>query len=133
MKATTIIHQNNLPFIDLSLLFDLCEDDMESILEMVGVFMDSMNQTIQQLNLSCKAKNAEQVGMYAHKAKSSLSIVQIKPLWQIMDTLEEEARAKIWKQEWISKIQELSTIWQQIPEILQQWQQTHIQAQLAQK
>ena len=133
MKAKTLIHQNDLPFIDLSLLFDLCEDDMESILEMVDIFIDSLDQIIQQLNLSCEAKNAEQVYMYAHKAKSSLSIVQIKPLWQIMDILEEEARAKIWKQHWTSSIQKLSTIWQQIPEMLQQWKQTHIQTQPVQK
>ncbi len=133
MEAKTLIHQNDLPFIDLSLLFDLCEDNMEPILEMVDIFIDSLDQTIEQLNLSCKAKNAEQVYMYAHKAKSSLSIVQIKPLWQIMDTLEEEARAKIWKQDWISRIEKLSTTWQQIPEILQQWKQTHIQIQSLQE
>lgn len=121
MEAKTLIHYNNTSFIDLKMLLNLCENDTDSILEIMDMFIDSIKKIFRQLNSAYQEKKVELIYAAAHKAKSSLSIVQIKALWDGMNKLEDEAREQHWKKEWGVIIEQLSKAWQQIEPLLQQW------------
>lgn len=126
MRTKTLITYSKNSFIDLKMLFEFCGDDNDAIMEIMDMFIDSLTRVLQQLDSSYKDKNIESIYVAAHKAKSSLSIVQIKALWDGMDQLENEAREKKWNKNWINTIQQLSKTWQQIEPVLNQWKKDNI-------
>ncbi len=87
-EAEEEIIDNTVPTIDLSLLNELSESDSEYKKTIIHMFLDSMPETIRQIEEAYDAKNYEALAKAAHYAKSSLSVINVEDLRVLVARLE---------------------------------------------
>jgi CheY-like chemotaxis protein len=76
------------PTVDLSLLNELSESDSEYKKTIIHMFLDSMPETIRQIEEAYQVKNYEALAKAAHYAKSSLSVINVEDLRALVARLE---------------------------------------------
>ncbi len=125
MKTNKHIEHTNNTQINFKTLLDLCAgEDTMFMIELVDMFIESIEKIMMQLEVACKEKNVAVVYETAHKAKSSLSIIQISSMWVKMDQLETEANNGLWSPHWMKIIEQLKNSWVQIIPFLENWKRT---------
>jgi CheY-like chemotaxis protein len=77
-----------IPSVDLSLLNELSESDSEYKKTIIHMFLDSMPETIKQIEEAYNEKNYEALAKAAHYAKSSLSVINVEDLRALVARLE---------------------------------------------
>lgn len=82
------IIDNTAPTIDLSLLNELSESDAEYKKTIIHMFLDSMPETIRQIEEAYNTKNYDALAKAAHYAKSSLSVINVEDLRALVARLE---------------------------------------------
>lgn len=87
--------QNGDVVIDISMLYEISDNDKNFILTMVRTFLKNMPVTLQNLEQGLNNKDWEQVYKAAHSAKSSLSVLKIKQMLDLVLQIEENALNKI--------------------------------------
>jgi CheY-like chemotaxis protein len=76
------------PTVDLSLLNELSESDSEYKKTIIHMFLDSMPETIRQIEEAYDEKNYDALAKAAHYAKSSLSVINVEDLRALVARLE---------------------------------------------
>jgi CheY-like chemotaxis protein len=76
------------PNVDLSLLNELSESDSEYKKTIVQMFLDSMPETIQQIEEAFAIKDYDALAKAAHYAKSSLSVINVEDLRALVAKIE---------------------------------------------
>lgn len=76
------------PSVDLSLLNELSESDSEYKKTIIHMFLDSMPETIRQIEDAYQVKDYEALAKAAHYAKSSLSVINVEELRALVARLE---------------------------------------------
>jgi HPt (histidine-containing phosphotransfer) domain-containing protein len=76
------------PNVDLSLLNELSESDSEYKKTIVQMFLDSMPETIQQIEEAFAIKDYDTLAKAAHYAKSSLSVINVEDLRALVAKIE---------------------------------------------
>ncbi len=125
MKINKHIEHANNTQINFKTLLDLCAgEDTMFMMDLVDMFIESIEKIMMQLEVACNNKNATVVYETAHKAKSSLSIIQINSMWVKIDQLETEAKNGLWSPHWMNIIEQLKNSWVQITPFLENWKKT---------
>lgn len=76
------------PHVDLSLLNELSESDSEYKKTIIQMFLDSMPETIQQIEEAFAIKDYDTLAKAAHYAKSSLSVINVEDLRALVAKIE---------------------------------------------
>lgn len=76
------------PNVDLSLLNELSESDSEYKKTIVQMFLDSMPETIQQIEDAFAIQDYDALAKAAHYAKSSLSVINVEDLRALVAKIE---------------------------------------------
>lgn len=79
--------------VDLSYLKNMSGNNKDLILEMIGIFIDQVNEFNRDMDLLYENKEYEKLGKLAHKAKSSISIMGLSGLSDDLKTLETLAKS----------------------------------------
>jgi CheY-like chemotaxis protein len=79
---------DTIPSVDLSLLNELSESDSEYKKTIIHMFLDSMPETIKQIEEAYNEKNYDALAKAAHYAKSSLSVINVEDLRALVARLE---------------------------------------------
>ncbi len=78
--------------VDLSLLNEFSQTDNAYKKTIINMFLDTMPETIQQIETAFQAQNWDQVGKSAHYAKSSLSVISVEDLRTLVAKIESNAK-----------------------------------------
>ena len=76
------------PNIDLSLLNELSESDSEYKIKIIQMFLDSMPETIKEIEDAFAISDYEALAKAAHYAKSSLSVINVEDLRALVARIE---------------------------------------------
>ena len=76
------------PQVDLTMLNELSESDSEYKKTIIQMFLDSMPETIQQIEEAFAAKDYDTLAKSAHYAKSSLSVINVEALRTLVARIE---------------------------------------------
>jgi CheY-like chemotaxis protein/HPt (histidine-containing phosphotransfer) domain-containing protein len=87
-ESSETIEIDETPKVDLSLLNELSESDSEYKKTIVQMFLDSMPETIQQIEDAFAIKDYDTLAKAAHYAKSSLSVINVEDLRGLVATIE---------------------------------------------
>jgi CheY-like chemotaxis protein/HPt (histidine-containing phosphotransfer) domain-containing protein len=80
--------------LDTSVLYNLGGTDSSYLKLVVQTFLDSMSGVMLKLDAAYEAKDYEALGKTAHFAKSSLSVIKIDELFDMMKQLESQCKTK---------------------------------------
>lgn len=78
--------------VDLSLLNEFSQTDNAYKKIIINMFLDTMPETIQQIETAFQAQNWDEVGKLAHYAKSSLSVISVEELRTLVTAIELNAK-----------------------------------------
>ena len=78
--------------IDMSTVFEVCGGDKEIVVKMITVFLNTLPGTIEKLEKYNESRDWDNLYKTAHAAKSALSIIRIPPLFDMVLTVEQNAR-----------------------------------------
>ena len=76
------------PNVDLYLLNELSESDSEYKKTIIQMFLDSMPETIKEMDDAFSVKDYESLAKAAHYAKSSLSVINVEDLRELVAKIE---------------------------------------------
>ncbi|TFH39144.1 MAG: Hpt domain-containing protein [Bacteroidia bacterium] len=79
--------------VNVSYIEEVCGKDKEIIAEMVKIFCDQVPEIIQELKENYSSGNYYELGLVAHKAKSSVAIMGMTDLSGKLKELELKAKA----------------------------------------
>lgn len=79
--------------VNVSYIEEVCGGDKEIIAEMVQIFTDQVPEIIYELKSLLENKNYYDLGLIAHKAKSSVAIMGMSDLASKLKDLELKAKA----------------------------------------
>jgi len=79
---------------DLSAVEALCGGDKEFLKTMAKMFVDTMPQSVSELNEAVSSENWEMVGKHAHKMKSTIDSMGINTLKEDIRSVEANGKAK---------------------------------------
>lgn len=88
-------------------------DDKEIVFDLATIFLDSTPKDLAELNLALEEKNYEKLAAVAHKMKSSLAILRVDDLKEIMISIDKPFKTNEKKDELpdiVRKINEVLTI-----------------------
>lgn len=88
-----IIENENVS-IDVSMLYDISGNDKSFIYTMVQVFLKNMPNSLNKIQQSLNNQDWEDVYRSAHSAKSSLSVIKIKEMFDWVVQIEENVIKK---------------------------------------
>jgi HPt (histidine-containing phosphotransfer) domain-containing protein len=94
MKSEKYILKEGNVEVDLRMIFDLCGEEDERFHKMLSLFIDAIPETQEKLGEYFRKKDWDSLFKTAHKAKSTLSIIKVSPLYQWILTVEASARTK---------------------------------------
>jgi HPt (histidine-containing phosphotransfer) domain-containing protein len=80
-------------FINTGYIVSVSGGDKEIISELVTMFNDQVLETVSEMNLLLEKKDYLNLGLLAHKAKSSVAIMGMEELAILLKTFELEAKA----------------------------------------
>ena len=86
--------ENEYVSIDLTLLYDVSGSDINFIHSTVQTFLKNMPDTINKIEQSLKMHDWENVYKLAHSAKSSLSVIYIKEMFDWIIEIEADAKSE---------------------------------------
>jgi HPt (histidine-containing phosphotransfer) domain-containing protein len=81
--------------IDTNILYSLGGTDTNYLKLVVQTFVDNMGEVIAKMDKACADKNYDELMKTAHYAKSSLSVVKIDPMYEIMQQIEVQCKNKV--------------------------------------
>ena len=81
--------------VDLSLLYDISGDDESYITMMVQTFLETMPATLNKINNCLNECDWDGLFRAAHYAKSSLSVIKVKEMFEVISVIEENAKSKV--------------------------------------
>ncbi len=96
--AEPAIAANDQPLLDTSVLEEMFGDDPDLIADVLNDFLDPAWETVEELESAVTARDAQAVGMAAHKLKSSAKTIGAGTLHQLCLTLEEAGKKGAWTQ-----------------------------------
>lgn len=76
----------------LTVLRKLCNNDVNFMLEMINIFLQSTPKSILKIKTGIRDADLEQVGNYAHKLKSSIQIIGDPSLHSLLISIENLAK-----------------------------------------
>lgn len=79
--------------INLSYIKDVCGNDREIIAEMISIFRSQIPEFVSEMRSLLKNRQFNDLGLLAHKAKSSVAIMGMEDLAVALKTFELKARA----------------------------------------
>jgi HPt (histidine-containing phosphotransfer) domain-containing protein len=82
-------------FIKLDILESVSEGDPEIVREIVDIFKDQSGEIYEEMKSLLADKQYNALGLLAHKAKSSVAIMGIDDLAEVLKTFELQAREEI--------------------------------------
>jgi CheY-like chemotaxis protein len=96
LKTSKVVNQNNTAYkyINLSYLNSIGGDDPQFQNELLTIFKEQIPILSKQLYNALHTKKYDELGAIAHKAKSSVAMLGIKSLKQMMEQLELNAKNK---------------------------------------
>lgn len=74
--------------VDLSMLNELAETDTAYKRTIINMFLESMPETLQQIEIAYSVKNWEELAKAAHYAKSSLSVINVEKMRLLVSAIE---------------------------------------------
>lgn len=92
-KSPHVLCNHNIS-IDLGLLYEISGNDEAFIKTMIQTFLENLPETFQKIETNIHANKWDEVSRSAHYAKSSLSVVKVRDLYDDMLQLETDARHK---------------------------------------
>lgn len=95
-QNTHLSRKNDGDHIDLSVLRAICHDDEESVLELLGDFVDINGLVVDELMASVVGRDAPEVGGLAHKLKGSAGTAGARQLAEIAKELEQSGADANW-------------------------------------
>jgi CheY-like chemotaxis protein/HPt (histidine-containing phosphotransfer) domain-containing protein len=104
--------------LDTSVLYNLGGTDASYLKLVVQTFLDSMSAVMIKLDAAFKAKDFEALGKTAHFAKSSLSVVKIDELFDMMKQLELQCKTKTELETVAEKLEWLNVMYPKAEKIL---------------
>ena len=78
--------------IDLTLVFDICENNKTDIEKFITTFLNSTNITIGKFDKYLLEKDLEGLYNTAHSARSSLSIIRVKGMYDLILLIEQSVK-----------------------------------------
>ncbi len=78
--------------IDLRILFDICDNDQEQILNLTRTFLNTSFVNINKLEQFFSTKDLNQLKLTAHRCRSSLSVFMYKDLYDLFIKIESLAK-----------------------------------------
>lgn len=78
----------NMPLVDLTMLNELSESDNEYKKTIINMFLESMPETIQQIEQEFANESWDKFSKAAHYAKSSLSVINVESLRLLVGKME---------------------------------------------
>jgi HPt (histidine-containing phosphotransfer) domain-containing protein len=86
-----ILEKNDVS-IDLSMLYDVSGSDLDFLVKILKTFLDTMPQTLGDLEKEAEKSNWTEVYKKAHFAKSSLSVIKVGNMHELAFKIETSAR-----------------------------------------
>jgi HPt (histidine-containing phosphotransfer) domain-containing protein len=80
--------------VDLNMLFDVCDNDLQSILKILHTFLNNMPGTLERIEVAIEKENWEEVYQASHYAKSSLAVVKVGNMWHLAFSIEKSAKTR---------------------------------------
>ncbi len=80
------------PVVDLNMLNELAEGDSEYKGTIINMFLESMPDTIRQMEANLSAQDWTALYKSAHYAKSSLSVIKVAEMYKLAHTIETSAK-----------------------------------------
>ncbi len=80
--------EDDMPTVDLTMLNELSESDNEYKKTIINMFLESMPETIQQIESEFANENWDKFSKAAHYAKSSLSVINVESLRLLVGKME---------------------------------------------
>lgn len=78
---------------DLQNLFELVGQDQQALERMLGIFLESTPEILQDLNAAFQASDWEELGKQAHKLKSSIDLLMITELSTDIRLIEKKSKS----------------------------------------
>ncbi len=78
--------------VDLSYLYEMTDGEASAIKEMIDIFLSQIPEYSEQFNQHFKNQDWHQLGLLAHKAKSSVAVMGISELTDDLKKLEIDAK-----------------------------------------
>ncbi len=86
--SQTVEIKQEMPTVDLTLLNELSESDNEYKKTIINMFLETMPETIQQIENEFAAQNWDAFSKAAHYAKSSLSVINVESMRLLVGKME---------------------------------------------
>ncbi len=83
------------PVVDLNMLNELAEGDSEYKGTIINMFLESMPDTIRQMEANLSAQDWTALYKSAHYAKSSLSVIKVAEMYKLAHTIETASKQQI--------------------------------------
>jgi HPt (histidine-containing phosphotransfer) domain-containing protein len=93
--SSPYILRNGNVSVDLTMVYEISGNDESYIALMAQIFLQNMPATLQRIGESVQKEDWEEVYKAAHFAKSSLSVIRVSPMLELVLTIEECARKRI--------------------------------------
>ena len=84
--------EDDMPLVDLTMLNELSESDNEYKKTIINMFLETMPETIQQIDREFANENWDAFSKAAHYAKSSLSVINVESLRLLVGKMEMYAK-----------------------------------------
>jgi CheY-like chemotaxis protein len=80
------------PTVDMHMLNELAEGDIEYKATIINMFLESMPDTIRQMEQNIDSQDWSSLYKSAHYAKSSLSVIKVAEMYQLAHSIENSAK-----------------------------------------
>src|SRR3954454_12014108 len=80
--------------IDLNMVYEISGNDESYIILMVQIFLQNMPGTLRRIDEGLQKEDWEEVYKAAHFAKSSLSVIRVSPMLELVLAIEERAKKR---------------------------------------
>ncbi len=77
---------------NISYLNDVAGENTRLVVEMIAIFIEQIPEFVDEMQNHLKSQNWKELGLVAHKAKSSVAIVGMTDLSEDMDVLQQLAK-----------------------------------------
>ncbi|OFX47881.1 MAG: hypothetical protein A2046_02910 [Bacteroidetes bacterium GWA2_30_7] len=82
------MNANKYKYINLSYLNEVAEGNKDLIIELIEIYKSQIPEFIELFNTYLNSSNWYQIGLVAHKAKSSVAVIGMKKLAEDLNKLE---------------------------------------------
>lgn len=104
--------------IDLEFLYTVAENDKAYIQLMLNMFIDTMPPLLENMKQACEQEQWDKLRELAHYAKSSLSVIKVKQMIQLMNSIGNRCKTLTGLKEVKNEVNQLPGIYEKSKEIL---------------